>query len=165
MSTSIDSRIFRDVLGHYPTGVSIVTSVDEEERPTGITVGSFTSVSLNPPLVAFLPGRTSRSWPKIKNAAKFGVNVLAEDQHGLALKFAKPGFDKFDGVAHSPSTQGLPRLEGAIAWIACDLYAVYDAGDHEIALGRVIELEADPSKKPLLVLKGSYGAFLAMPPA
>lgn len=165
VSTSIDSRYFRNVLGHYPTGVSIVTSEDEEGTAAGITVGSFTSVSLDPPLVAFLPSRGSSSWPRIQRSGKFGVNVLSEDQHALALKFARPGRDKFEGVAQTRSAQGLPRLHGSAAWIACELYAVYDAGDHEIALGRVIELEADPDKKPLLVLRGSYGAFLAMPPA
>ncbi len=163
MSAAIYPRHFRDILSHYPTGVSVITSVGDDGFPLGMSVGSFTSVSLDPPLVAFLPGTSSTTWPKIKASGKFGVNVLADGQHELCGGFAKPGGAKFEGVAYRLSPTGVPVIDNAAAWIECSLYAVYEAGDHEIALGRVVALSADADKKPLLVFKGSYGGFMLMP--
>ena len=164
MADVIDPRHFRNILGHYPTGVSVVTSVDNDGLPVGMSVGSFTSVSLDPPLVAFLPAMSSSTWPKIKATAKFGVNILADNQHDLCAGFAKSGGAKFSGVSHRLSANGTPVIDGIAAWIECELYAVYEAGDHEIALGRVIALSAHADKKPLLVFKGGYGGFMSLPP-
>lgn len=157
--TSFDSATFRRVLGHYPTGVCVVTAVEADGAPTGMVVGSFTSVSLDPPLVAFFPDRKSTSWPRIEKVGKFCVNVLGSDQQPLCRQFAASGADKFAGVSHRVSANGSPILDGVVAWIDCTLDVVHEAGDHYIVLGRVIALEVDRPTSPLLFFQGGYGAF------
>lgn len=155
-----DSATFRRVLGHYPTGVCVVTAVEQDDGPVGMVVGSFTSVSLDPPLVAFFPAKTSSSWPRIEGAGRFCVNILASDQQQLCARFAARGVeDKFSGVSHRVSANGSPILDGVVAWIDCMLEAVYEAGDHYIALGRVAALEVESPGKPLLFFQGAYGEF------
>lgn len=124
-----------------------------------MVVGSFTSVSLDPPLVAFFPDRKSTSWPKIEQAGRFCVNILADDQHDVCRALASKGGRKFDAVAHRPSSAGLPIIEGSVAWVDCDLHAVHEAGDHYIAIGQVHSLEAALDQKPLLFFQGGYGQF------
>jgi len=158
MSLSFDSSEFRRILGHYPTGVCAITACCDGE-PVGMVVGSFTSVSLDPPLVAFFPDRTSTSWPKIEQAGRFCVNILADDQHGVCRALASKGGNKFDQVSHRPSGAGLPIVEGSVAWVDCDLYAVHEAGDHYIVIGQVHSLEAAHDQKPLLFFQGGYGQF------
>ena len=162
ISSEIDGTYFRRVLGHYPTGVCIVTAMDRAE-PAGMAIGSFTSVSLNPPLIAFLPDKRSNSWPRIERAEKFCVNVLRDDQYELCKQFAASGGNKFDGVSHRTSANGSPILDDVLAWVDCDLHAVYEAGDHFIVLGLVRDLEAAGSGMPLLFFRGSYGAFTELP--
>lgn len=157
--TPFDSATFRRVLGHYPTGVCIVTAVEEGGAPAGMAVGSFTSVSLDPPLVAFFPDKRSTSWPRIQKAGKFCVNVLASDQQEVCRRFSASGGDKFAGITHRVSTNGSPILDGVVAWIDCDFHAIHEAGDHYIVLGRVIELEVQNPNPPLLFFQGSYGEF------
>lgn len=157
--TAFDSATFRRVLGHYPTGVSVVTAVEGDDGATGMVVGSFTSVSLDPPLVAFFPAKNSQSWPRIERAGKFCVNILASDQQALCRQFSAKGPDKFMGVAHRVSANGSPILDGVVAWIDCQLEAVHEAGDHYIVLGRVIALEVETPGKPLLFFQGGYGEF------
>jgi 3-hydroxy-9,10-secoandrosta-1,3,5(10)-triene-9,17-dione monooxygenase reductase component len=159
VSTSFDNATFRRVLGHYPTGVCVVTAVEAGGAPTGMVVGSFTSVSLEPPLVAFFPDRGSSSWPRIATVGKFCVNVLAADQEALCRQFATRGADKFAGVSHRHSANGSPILDGVVAWIDCNLDAVHEAGDHFIVLGRVVALEVEEPGAPLLFFQGNYGAF------
>jgi 3-hydroxy-9,10-secoandrosta-1,3,5(10)-triene-9,17-dione monooxygenase reductase component len=159
VSTSFDNATFRRVLGHYPTGVCVVTAVEADGAPTGMVVGSFTSVSLDPPLVAFFPDRKSSSWPRIEAVGKFCVNVLAADQQELCRRFATRGADKFAGVSHRTSANGSPILDGVVAWIDCNLDAVHEAGDHFIALGQVVALEVEGPGAPLLFFQGAYGAF------
>lgn len=155
----IDGVTFRRVLGHYPTGVCVVTAAGEDGEPVGMVVGSFTSVSLDPPLVAFFPAKSSGSWPRIERVGKFCVNVLASDQKSLCRQLAAPGPDKFSGVSHRVSANGSPILDGVVAWIDCSLHAVHEAGDHYIVLGRVVALEVDRPDRPLLFFQGSYGEF------
>lgn len=157
--SDIDSATFRRVLGHYPTGVCVVTAAGEDGAPVGMVVGSFTSVSLDPPLVAFFPAKSSGSWPRIERVGRFCVNVLASDQQGLCRQIASPGPDKFAGVSHRVSGNGSPILDGVVAWIDCTLHAVHEAGDHYIALGRVAALEVERPDRPLLFFQGSYGEF------
>ncbi|WP_242126767.1 flavin reductase family protein [Sphingobium sp. Sx8-8] len=159
MTATFDSSTFRRVLGHYPTGVCVVTAAGTDALPTGMVVGSFTSVSLDPPLVAFFPAKTSHSWPLIEQAGKFCVNILASDQQPLCKQFATSGADKFSGVSHRVSTNGSPILDGVVAWIDCQLDAVHEAGDHFIVLGRVVALEVETPGKPLLFFQGGYGEF------
>lgn len=154
-----DSATFRHVLGHYPTGVCVVTASEPGGSPVGIVVGSFTSVSLNPPLVAFFPAKTSSSWPRIEAVGTFCVNVLASDQQPLCRQLATGAADKFAGVSHRRSANGSPILDGVVAWIDCSLEAVHEAGDHFIVLGRVRALEVERDGPPLLFFQGRYGAF------
>ncbi|MGE4321414.1 MAG: flavin reductase family protein [Sphingobium sp.] len=156
---SFDDATFRRVLGHYPTGVCVVTAVEADGAPTGMVVGSFTSVSLDPPLVAFFPDRKSTSWPRIEKVGKFCVNVLGSDQQPLCRQFAASGTDKFAGVTHRVSANGSPILDGVVAWIDCTLDVVHEGGDHFIVLGRVVALEVDRPTSPLLFFQGGYGAF------
>ncbi|MFD9665134.1 flavin reductase family protein [Rhodococcus sp. NPDC059968] len=157
-----DNQHFRKVLGHYPTGVTIVTAVDSEGSPAGLAVGSFTSVSLQPPLVAFLPTKTSTSFPKIKTAKSFCVNILAHDQEAICRTFAMSGTDKFASVSWHEAPSGAPIIEGTAGWIDCEFHDIVDAGDHHIVLGLVRDLYADSAREPLAFLHGQYGS-IAMP--
>lgn len=156
---AIDGATFRRVLGHYPTGVCVVTAVEPGGAPVGMAVGSFTSVSLDPPLVAFFPDKGSTSWPRIERAGRFCVNVLAADQQPICRQFASKVEDKFAGVSHRLSGGGSPILDDVVAWIDCALHAVHEAGDHFIVLGRVIELDIARAEQPLLFFRGAYGNF------
>ncbi len=155
-----DSREFRRVLGHYPTGVCVVTAL-RDSAPIGMIVGSFTSVSLDPPLVAFLPDRSSTTWPLIRAAEHFCVNVLAEDQEDVCKALSARTGDRFAAIPHRLSRTGLPILDGVVAWIECRLHAVHEAGDHFIAIGRVRALEVARAHPPLAFVQGTYGRVVA----
>jgi flavin reductase (DIM6/NTAB) family NADH-FMN oxidoreductase RutF len=156
----IDQAWFRQVLGHFPTGVVIVTAMSGD-KPAGLSVGSFVSVSLDPQLVAVLPSKTSTSWPKIAAADSFCINVLHANHQDLSRKFAVSGGDKFAGVAWHPAPSGAPILDGALAWIDCEHERSIDAGDHLIVLGQVRVLDVDTSQEaaPLIFFQGGYGTF------
>jgi len=159
MTVVVDPAKFRQILGHYPTGVCAITAMSADGVPAGMVVGSFTSVSLDPPLVAFFPDKSSTSWPRIEAAGRFCVNVLAKDQGPVCRALASKAEDKFADLQYSLSDQGLPILEGIIAWIACDLYAVHEAGDHYIVLGQVHALEVSHPGSPMIFHRGGYGEF------
>ena len=152
----VDPRVMRDVLGHFASGVTVVTA-DTADGPIGFTCQSFSSLSLDPPLVALAPARTSSTWPRLRDLGRFCVNVLAEDQEGLSAAFARSGTDKFAGVDWRPSRHGSPVLHGVVAWIDCALWAEYDGGDHTIVAARVLDLGAEPGRRPLLFHRGGYG--------
>ena len=152
---------FRRVLGNYPTGVAVITSSDGTGAPLGMTVGTFTSVSLDPALVAFLPDRKSQSWARIRPRRRFCVNILAEHQEEVCRTFARSATQKFDAIGWHPSPTGLPLLDDAVAWIECDLWSVFEAGDHDIAVGAVRALDAPSPGRPLLFFQGGYGRFTA----
>lgn len=155
----IDPAYFRSVLGHYPTGVSVVTGWRGEGEAAGLAIGTFTSVSLDPPLVGFCPAKRSGSWPLMRRFGRFCVNVLGADQLDLCEKFAAPGADKFEGVSHRLSAHGLPVLDGIIAAIECEIAAEHEAGDHHFVIGRVIALDILRAAAPLLFFQGKYGTF------
>lgn len=155
----IDGARFRHVLGHYPTGVAVVAAISPAGRPVALTVGSFTSVSLDPPLVGFAPGRDSTSWPLVRSAGSFCVNVLAEDQEDVCRIFARSGGDKFGSVDWHPGKAGAPVLENTLASIDCVLEFEHEAGDHTIVVARVTQLEIRRQVGPLLFFKGGYGRF------
>jgi len=155
---TIDPADFRNVLGHFPTGVTAVTAV-HDDRPVGMAIGSFTSVSLEPPLVAFLPGKTSTSWQAIKESGSFCVNVMAQDQMEVCGVMASKADDKFTDVGWRPGPTGSPIIEGSIAYIDCTIEAIHDGGDHDIVVGRVVELTVMESKDPLVFFQGGYGTF------
>jgi flavin reductase (DIM6/NTAB) family NADH-FMN oxidoreductase RutF len=154
-----DPSWFRKVLGQYPTGVCVVTAAGPDGAPAGMTVGSFTSVSLEPPLVAFLPSASSTSWARIQSAGHFCVNILASDQETVCRAFASRNADKFAGLEWRPAASGAPILEQAVAWIDCSLKSVQEAGDHYIVLGQVRDLDVQRPSLPLLFFQGGYGRF------
>ncbi|GAA4043310.1 flavin reductase family protein [Streptomyces shaanxiensis] len=152
---------FRRVLGNFATGVAVVTapaSADAPHTPAGFACQSFSALSLDPPLVAFMVGRTSTTWPRIARAGVFCVNVLSAGQGELCRGFAVSGADKFAGVAYDAApASGSPRLAGTLAWIDCTIHAVHTGGDHLIVVGRVDALGASGGDEaPLLFHKGRF---------
>jgi flavin reductase (DIM6/NTAB) family NADH-FMN oxidoreductase RutF len=157
--SSIDSALFRQVLGSYPTGVSVVTALGEDGNPVGMVVGTFTSVSLDPPLVGFLPDKKSTSWPQIEAAGHFCVNVLGSDQQEVCRQVSAKGPDKFVGVQYELSQHNMPVIAGSIATIECTIHSIVEAGDHWIVLGNVLGLEITRDEDPMLFHRGRYGGF------
>ena len=153
----VDDARFRQVLGHFATGVTVVSAM-EDGAPVGFTCQAFTSLSLDPPLVALAAAKSSTSWPRMVRAGAFCVNVLEERQEEVARSFAVSGADKFAGVAWHPGPSGTPILDGVLAWVECELVTVHDAGDHELVSGRVLELGTGTGG-PLLFFRGAYGRF------
>jgi flavin reductase (DIM6/NTAB) family NADH-FMN oxidoreductase RutF len=157
---TIEPEWYRRVLGQYPTGVCVITADAPGAGPSGMVVGSFTSVSLDPPLIAFYPARSSTSWPKIESAGSFCVNILGADQEDICRTFSSRAADKFENVSYHRAPQtGSPIISGVVAWIDCSIEAVRDAGDHLLVLGRVRELDMEEPRLPLLFFQGGYGRF------
>lgn len=152
----VDPRVMRDVLGHFASGVTVLTA-DTDEGPIGFTCQSFSSLSLDPPLVAFAPARSSRTWQRLRTIGRFCINVLAEGQGAVSQNFARSVPDKFAGVRWTPSPHGSPVLDDVVAWIDGELWAEYDGGDHTIVVARVLDLGASADRRPLLYHRGSYG--------
>ena len=150
----VDPRVMRDVLGHFASGVTVVTSIGPD-GPIGFTCQSFSSLSLDPPLIAFAPSRTSTTWPRLREVGRFCVNVLAEDQSHLSQQFARSGSDKYAGVAWAHSPHGFPVLDGVVAWIDSEVWAEYEGGDHTIVVGEILNVHAN-GERPLLFCKGKY---------
>ncbi|SDG78616.1 flavin reductase family protein [Roseospirillum parvum] len=150
-----DSRAFRSALGLFATGVTVVTTGDGGGRTAGMTVNSFSSVSLDPPLILWCLGKGSPSQPVFEAAGHFAVNVLAAGQEALSTQFARPG-DKFAGVDWRPGRFGDPLIEGAIATFECRTTARHDAGDHLILVGQVAHFDHRDGE-PLLFFGGRYG--------
>lgn len=156
----VDGAAFRQVLGQFPTGVVVVTALDAAGQAIGMTVGSFTSVSLDPPLVAFLPDRNSSSWRALRESGdRFCVNVLGSHQEDVCRAIAVRKTDKFVEIPWQPSPSGLPVIDGAVAWIDCVTEAIHEAGDHHIVVGRVEDLQLGDGAEPLLFFRGGYGSF------
>ncbi|MDQ0866931.1 flavin reductase family protein [Arthrobacter globiformis] len=153
--SDLSPRRIRNVLGHFATGLTVITAVTEN-GPAGFTCQSFASLSLEPALVTFSPARTSSTWPLLRRAGRFTVNILPADHQHLAAQFARSGADKFAGVDHSPSPLGNPVLDGALAWVDCELHQEYDGGDHTIVVAAVHALSARSDVDPLLFFKGDY---------
>lgn len=141
---------FREVLAHFCSGVAIITAADVGGAPVGMTVGSFTSISLDPPLVGFFAGANSTTLPHILTHGAFCVNVLAEDQTSLAQSFARSGADKFNDVEWSPASNGAAHLTGAHAWIDCRIDLRQSIGDHDLVVGRVSALVVPAPSSPLV---------------
>lgn len=158
-TSATDPRWFRTVLGQYPTGVCAVTASEPDGGRAGFVVGSFTSVSLDPPLIAFFPDKGSTSWPRIQAAGRFCVNILSADQEFVCRQFAAKGADKFAGITVRETASGSPILDGVVAWIDCELGDVYEAGDHYAVFGKVLDLDIENGELPLLFFQGGYGRF------
>ncbi|WP_370288039.1 flavin reductase family protein [Nocardioides sp.] len=154
------ARRFRDVVGCFASGITVITAMSPD-GPVGMTCQSFASVSLDPPLVTFIPARTSRAWPLIQRSGRFCVNILAADQEHVSAQMATKGIDKFAGLDWEPAAvTGSPVIAGTLAHLDCTIHAVHEGGDHFVVLGRVEHLEqhADDAAttEPLLYFKGRY---------
>ena len=154
---AVEPAEFRRVLGHFATGVSVLTAV-RPGGPVGMTCNALTSVSLEPPLIAVCPAKSSETWPEIRAAGRFVVNLMNSDHQEAVLRFARKGGDRFAGIGHEPGEYG-PVLGDAVAWIECVLGAEHDAGDHTIALAQVERLEGREDLEPLVFFRGRYGTF------
>jgi 3-hydroxy-9,10-secoandrosta-1,3,5(10)-triene-9,17-dione monooxygenase reductase component len=152
-----DDAKFREVLGHFATGITIVTAM-EDGAPVGFTCQSFTSLSLQPPMVALAPAKSSTSWPRIARAGAFCVNILAAHQEDVCRSFAVSGGDKFAGIDWHPGAYGSPVIEGSLAVIECELGIIHDAGDHELVTGRVQAMHLGEGT-PLLYYRGKYASL------
>jgi len=155
---AVDAAVYREVMGHYPTGVAIVTGFEAEE-PVAMVVGTFSAVSLDPPLVAFMPTVGSGTYARLAGAPAYCINVLAHDQLELCRRMAVPREDKFDGVAWTTSELGAPVLTDAVAHIHCTPQEAVPAGDHLIVLCAVQSMCVARPVTPLLFFEGGYGGF------
>lgn len=153
--TAFDATTFRKVLGRFPTGVTIVTA-QTETGPVGMAVNSFASVSLDPPLVLFCAAHSSSTWPDIRRAGAFSVNILGKGDEDLCRRFAVKGADRFNEVTHRTGTTGAPVLDGVAAHLDCRIHAVHEAGDHVIVVGAVESLDAEEDIEPLVFHAGAY---------
>jgi 3-hydroxy-9,10-secoandrosta-1,3,5(10)-triene-9,17-dione monooxygenase reductase component len=150
------ARKFRDVLGRFATGITVVTSISGGE-PVGMTCQSFMSVSLDPPLVLFSPAKTSRAWPAIQRSGRFCVNFLADDQEQVSATMASRGIDKFADLRWTATPEtGSPLLSGALGYVDCTIHAVHETGDHYVVIGRVQDLDVTRDGEPLLFYRGDY---------
>lgn len=154
-----DDRDFRAAVGQFATGVVIATGCLEGE-PSGFAAQSFASLSLDPPLVALCPAKSSTSWPKLQASGNFCINILGADQQSVCDIFSQTGIDKFADIGWQPGETGSPVLAGVLAYIDCELAVEHDAGDHTVAIGRVKDLGVlDTQRGPLVFFRGSYGQF------
>jgi flavin reductase (DIM6/NTAB) family NADH-FMN oxidoreductase RutF len=153
--TAFDSAKFRQVLGHFPTGVVVVTAIADDE-PVGLAIGSFASVSLDPPLVGFFPGRSSRSWPRIRAGGAFCVNILGDGQEEISRVFASRDEDKFSAIGWKPGRTGSPIINDVTAYIDCEIESITQTGDHDFVLGRVVDLDVGHEGSPLIFYRGGY---------
>lgn len=148
-------RALRDALGCYPTGVAVVTGRTAEGAPFGLTINSFASLSLDPPLIAWSLRSTSPLLPCFAPATAFTVNVLGRAQEAVARQFAAPRPDRFTGIRWRHGLGALPHLEGAVAWFDCRIAASHVAGDHRLLIGTVERFAAIPGE-PLLFVQGAF---------
>jgi 3-hydroxy-9,10-secoandrosta-1,3,5(10)-triene-9,17-dione monooxygenase reductase component len=157
-TSDLAPRRLRDILGTFATGLTVITSATDQ-GPAGFTCQSFASLSLDPALVTFSPARTSTTWPGLRKAGSFTINILPAGHQHLAGQFARSGADKFAGVSHTASPLGNPILADALAWIDCELHAEYDGGDHTIVVAAVRHLSARPDAEPRVFFKGRYAGL------
>jgi flavin reductase (DIM6/NTAB) family NADH-FMN oxidoreductase RutF len=162
---SFSDREFRDALGLFATGVVVITSAwnvgcgnGNRDGYLGATISSFSSVSLDPPLILFSIGRHSKAFTAWQSLDRFAVNILSENQSAISTRFARALTDKWDGVKLCPGLGGVPLLSDALAWIECRTYAKYDGGDHLIIIGQVLSLTARSGEdtRPLVFFGGKY---------
>ncbi len=159
---TFDTAQFKQVMGRFASGVTVVSGMEGDE-PVGFTCQSFISLSADPPFVAVAPARTSTSWPRIARAGSFCVNVLGDHQLELAQSFAVSGGPKFEGVDWSPApVTGAPLIAGSLAWVDCRVELVHDAGDHELIIGKVLEL-GNGQGSPLLFFESRFATVARRP--
>jgi 3-hydroxy-9,10-secoandrosta-1,3,5(10)-triene-9,17-dione monooxygenase reductase component len=150
-----DPRAFRDALGRYATGVAFITAASHDE-PAGLIVNSFTSVSLEPPLVSFCPSRTSLTWSRMRRAGRFGVNILGQHDEHFAKRATPAGANRYAGVSWELGRGGAPLLTDALATLECEIVAEHPTGDHWIVVGQVDHLRVSPIDDPLVFFAGAF---------
>ena len=154
---AFDARAFRNALGSFPTGVAIITTTGADGKPVGLTCNSFSSVSLDPPLVSWGLRLSSKSLEVFRQAGAFAINILAEDQKDLSARFASSSIaDKFEGVPHRAGHRGLPLIDDCVASFECDKFAEHVAGDHVLLLGQVARFDHGRQEDSLVFYKGAY---------
>ena len=156
MNGGIDTRAFRQALGLFATGITVVTAAGPEDEPVGLTVNSFSSVSLAPPLILFSVDRQARSLGMLEAAAGYGISVLSAEQRALSDRFARLGGDKWAGVSAHPGHADAPLIRDAMATFECKPYATYDGGDHVIFVARVLRFQGNDERAPLVFFRGRY---------
>jgi len=156
----LDIGRFRQIMGRFASGVTVITAHHNGVN-VGMTCQSFFSLSLDPLLVAFSPSRASSTYPTIRAAGHFAVNILAEHQRELCASFSAPGIDRWAGVDWSPGETGSPVLHDVVATIECEIEAEHEAGDHYIVVGRVLGMTESPAHRPLLYFQGNYAVLEA----
>lgn len=154
IASQVSPTELRRACGEWATGVAIVTTVNQQGEPVGLAVNSFTSVSLDPPLILFCPARESATWSHIRTTGRFVVNILAAEQAALARVFSLAGIDKFANVDYHQNECGLPVLDGVTAYLTCATEDVYDGGDHEIVVARVHSTH-HTAREPLVFHRGA----------
>ena len=154
---AVDPRTFRNVLGQFCTGVTVITTV-HDEVPIGFACQSFAALSLDPPLVLFCPTKQSRAWQAIEASGRFCVNMLHENQQHVSAQFGSKAPDKFAGIDWQPSELGSPVIDGTLAHIDCTVASVHDGGDHFVVFGAVSSMSEPQAIKPrpLLFYRGEY---------
>ncbi|WP_313802701.1 flavin reductase family protein [Sphingobium sp.] len=155
----IDTNLLRQALGSVPTSVCAITARTRPGSAVAMIVGSFCSISLDPPLVGFFPARSSETWNAMRDTQEFTVNVLDVTQHELCKALSAKGPKPYDTLLASDSAKGPIRLAEAVAWIDCTLHAIVEAGDHELVMGRVIELSATASGRPMIFHRGQFSSL------
>ncbi|WP_432240803.1 flavin reductase family protein [Herbaspirillum robiniae] len=156
-NTAIEPLPFREALGHYASGITVITSLVDGE-PVGFTCQSFYSVSMSPPLVSFSVMSGSASYPRMRQAGRFAVNILSDEQVRISNQFARRGTDKWQGIEWQASPLGNPLIACSLHWLDCEIYAEHAAGDHLIVIGEVkaMNLQQTVAMQPLLYFKGEY---------
>jgi flavin reductase (DIM6/NTAB) family NADH-FMN oxidoreductase RutF len=152
---ALDPRELRNVMGHFATGVTVITTKDRSGKPFGLTANAFSSLSLTPPLVLICVDKTVDCYPCFEESKVFAVNFLSEDQEHLSRRFATKGIEKFEGITSHPGVCGAPLLDGAMGHIECAIVNAYEGGDHTIYVGE-IQAAAASGDRPLLFFKGKY---------
>lgn len=152
----VEARLLREVCGRYPTGVAVITCRGEEKEPVGVTVNSFTSVSLDPALVLVCVHRESRAMTAIQASGSFAVNILASDQAALCRAFARRDTAGFGELAHAPGATGSPVLADALAFLDCRLHTTFPGGDHVIVIGEVVDLGLLREEQPLTFFRSAH---------
>jgi flavin reductase (DIM6/NTAB) family NADH-FMN oxidoreductase RutF len=156
--TPVDQHALRRVAGSFCSGVTVVAACGPG-GPIGMTCQSFFSLSLDPPLIAFSPSKTSTTYPAIRTAGRFAVNILSAGQQWLAVQFACPGPDKWRGVHWSVGLGGSPVIRAALAVIECRIEAEHDAGDHHLVVGRVLRMQHDERRSPLVFYRSRFAGL------
>ncbi len=152
---ALDSKEIRNVMGHFATGVTVITTKDKAGVPAGLTANAFTSLSLNPPLVVICVDKTVQCYACFEESKAFVVNILNEDQEELSRRFATKGIEKFEGISWHLGELGVPILDGTMGTIECRVADSFEGGDHTVYLGEIVNATAQ-GERPLLFFKGKY---------